>query len=179
MTEKEWRQWIRSRVRAAAPLLWVLEGRLACSPRPLRYHSDFGGRLLLLPSGAAGTLSNWLLSVQQQGIRTIVCLATPGEIKRYAAVIGPHRDLIALYRFRGFVVHHHPIEDPVHASVEARPRILEQLEQIKPIVLEEYHQRAGSLLIHCSGGMDRASPVTAFIAAKEDVEQPDSQDLEH
>jgi hypothetical protein len=41
----QWRQWIRSRVRRAAPLLWVLEGKLACSARPHRYDIQFGGRI--------------------------------------------------------------------------------------------------------------------------------------
>jgi len=35
------------------------------------------------------------------------------------------------------------------------------------VVYDEYGSRTGALLIHCSGGMDRSSPVAAFIAAKE------------
>lgn len=165
MVEKEWRQWIRDKVRGSSPVLWVLDGKLACSPRPLRYHPQFGGRVSLIPAEATGALSEWLQSVRQEGIGTIACLATPGELKRYAAVVGPDADLISFYRSRGIVVHHHAVEDPAHAPLEARSGILEQLEQLKPVVLDEYRQRVGAFLLHCSGGMDRSAPIAAFVAA--------------
>ena len=154
-------------MRRAIPVLWVLEGCLACSPRPLRYHNRFGGRIPSLPPAANAALMQWLASVRELGVRTIVCLATDGELKRYSPAVGGASDLLALYRAAGFVVHHHAVEDPAHASAEARPGILAQLERVKPMVYDEYRSRTGALLIHCSGGMDRASPVAAFIAAKE------------
>jgi hypothetical protein len=49
MSEKDWTRWIRERVQGAAPVLWVLEKSLACSPRPLRYDERFGGRIPSLP----------------------------------------------------------------------------------------------------------------------------------
>jgi len=110
---------------------------------------------------------HWLTSVRDLGIGTIVCLATPGELKRYVPAVDTATDLLALYRRTGFVVHNHAVQDPAHAPADTRVRILEQLEQLKPVVYDEYLSRTGALLIHCSGGMDRASPVAAFIAAKE------------
>ncbi len=169
MSEKEWRQWIRSKVQGAAPLLWVLNRRLACSSRPLRYHARFGGRLLFFPPEAADALSEWLEAVRQEGIGTITCLATHGELKRYATLTGPDEGLVSFYRHRGFRVHHHPIEDPRHAPREARAGILEQLERLKPVVFDEFQHRSGALLLHCSGGMDRSAPVAAFIAAREET----------
>jgi hypothetical protein len=74
-----WRTWIRNNVRAANPLLWVVENRLACAPRPLRYDRTFGGRIPLLPPEAAPALREWLESLKAQGIGTIVVLATPPE----------------------------------------------------------------------------------------------------
>lgn len=179
MTEKEWRQWIRDKVRGSTPFLWVLDGELACSPRPLRYHPhpQFGGRVPLIPAEAAGALSDWIQSILREGIGTITCLATPGELKRYTAVVGPNADLMSFYRSRRIVVHHHPVEDPAHAPLEARSGILEQLEQLKPVVLDEYRQRVGALLVHCSGGMDRAAPIAAFVAAKETTRRGNEREV--
>ena len=122
MSEVGWRKWIRNNVRVANPFLWVLEGRLACAPRPLHYHPQFGGRVPSLPPDAAGALTNWLLAIRDAGVGTITCPATLGEIRRYAALVGSHGDLLVLYRSTGFVVHHHPIEYPAHASVRGSGR---------------------------------------------------------
>jgi Cyclin-dependent kinase inhibitor 3 (CDKN3) len=166
MSESEWQSWIRKNVQAANPLLWVVEKSLACAPRPLRYHPKFGGReVRLLPTEAASALSAWLESIKEQGIGTIACLATPGEMKRYSLVVSPHPDLLSLYKSSGFVVHAHPVEDPAHAGASARKGILEQLESLKPAILSEYRNRTGAMLIHCSGGMDRTAPIAAFVAS--------------
>jgi hypothetical protein len=167
MGEKEWRRWIRERVQRASPLLWVLEQNLACSPRPLRYHPQFGGRAPCLPPEAYEALKEWISSVRENGIRTVVVLATDGELRRYLPAIGKATDLLALYRSAGFVVHHHGVEDPAHASPEAAPRLLEQIARLKSIIYDEYLSGPRALLIHCSGGMDRASPIAASIAARE------------
>lgn len=166
MSETEWRSWIRKNVQAATSLLWVIEKALACAPRPLRYHAKFGGRVPLIPSEAASALSEWLDSLKSRGIGTIVCLATPGEMKRYSLVVSPQPDLLSLYRSSGFAVYPHPIEDPVHASASERAGILEQIEALKPTILSEYRGRSGAMLIHCSGGMDRSAPIAAFVASQ-------------
>ncbi len=164
MSETELQRWIRKNVQAANPLLWVVEKSLACSPRPLRYHPEFGGRSRLIPLEAAPALSRWLDSVKGQGIGTIVCLATAGEMKRYSLVVQPHSDLLSLYKSSGLVVYTHPVEDPAHAADSDRMGILEQLEALKPTILGEYCGRIGAMLIHCSGGMDRTAPIAAFVA---------------
>jgi hypothetical protein len=164
MKESEWRTWIRSKVQAASPLLWIIETNLACSPRPLRYHATFGGRRPLIPLEAAPILREWVDSVRDCGMGTIVVLATAGEIRRYSSVALPNPDLLALYRSVGFVVHHHPVEDPAHSPASAKAGIMEQMELIKPMILEEYQARTGGMLIHCSGGMDRTAPVAAYVA---------------
>jgi hypothetical protein len=170
MSESELRSWIRKNVQAANPLLWIVENGLACAARPLRYHPKFGGReVRLLPSEAAPALSAWLASIKEQGVGTIVCLATLGEMKRYSLVVSPHSDLLSLYKFSGFIVHTHPVEDPAHAEPSARKGILEQLEALKPSVLSEYCGRTGAMLIHCSGGMDRTAPIAAFVASHSSV----------
>lgn len=166
MNEENWRAWIRKNVRAAYPVFWVLDGSLACAPRPLRYHPTFGGRVPLMAAEAAPALREWLESVKRDGIRTIVVLATPGEMKRYSSVVSPEPDLLSLYRSFGLRVHAHPIEDPAHARVSARVGILRQMEALKPVVFVEYEKRAGGMLISCSGGMDRSAPIAAFVANK-------------
>jgi len=166
MSEKEWQKWIRQNVRVANPLLWVIEKSLACAPRPLRYHAEFGGRLHpMIPSEAASALFEWLASLKGSGIGTIVCLATAGEMRRYSLVVSPQPDLLSLYRSRGFVVHYHPVEDPRHAAASEKAGMLEQMEALKPAILSEYRGRTGAMLIHCSGGVDRTAPIAAFVAS--------------
>ncbi len=166
MSETEWRSWVREKVRAANPFLWVIENNLACAPRPLRYHAEFGGRVPAIPSEAALALSEWLDLLKGRGVGTIVCLATAGELKRYSLVVSPWADLLSLYRSSGFVVHHHPVVDPAHAAASKRGGILEQMQALKPQILSEYQRRTGAMLIHCSGGMDRAAPIAAFVATQ-------------
>lgn len=166
MSEENWRAWIRRNVRAADPLLWVLERSLACAPRPLRYHPTFGGRVALIAPDAAPVLREWLEGLRICGIGTIVALATPGEMKRYAAAVAPESDLLSLYRSLGFLVHHHPIEDPAHAPASARGGILQQMEALRPVVFAEYQKCVGGMLISCSGGMDRSAPIAAYVANK-------------
>src|SRR5438270_4640315 len=128
MTETEWRSWIRKNVQAANPLLWVIEKSLACAPRPLRYHTEFGGRVPSIPSEGAPALAAWLAALKDQGIGTIVCLATTGELKRYALAVSPHPDLLSLSRSSGIVLHPHPVEDPAHAAAHERAGILKKME---------------------------------------------------
>jgi hypothetical protein len=87
-------------------------------------------------------------------------------MKRYASVVSPHADLLSLYRASGFVVHSHPVEDPAHVAAGEKTGILQQIEDLKPVVLSEYRNRTGAMLIHCSGGMDRTSPIAAFVASE-------------
>lgn len=162
--ETTWRSWIRSHIQRAHPLLWVIENSLACAPRPLRYHTEFGGRVPSLPPDAAPALHAWLDALNDHGVGTIVVLATRGELRRYAAVTAPAADLLRVYESRGFRVHHHPVEDPAHAAASARAGIRDQIEALKPVILTEYVTRAGAMLIHCSGGMDRTAPIAAFVA---------------
>src|SRR5215471_19313769 len=98
LNEKDWRAWIRNNVRAANPLLWIIDKSLACTPRPLRYHSEFGGRVPTIPAIANEPLRQWLESLKALGIGTIVVLATPEEMERYSSVVAPQRDLLSLYR---------------------------------------------------------------------------------
>ena len=164
MTEADFRKSIREHIQTAQPALWVVESKLACSPRPLRYHPSFGGRIPSVPAVARPALVAWLDALKSVGIGTIVVLATPGEIKRYASVVAPNSDLVSFYQSQGFVVHHHPIEDPAHAPIAAQAGILNQLQDLKPVILHEFTARVGAMLVHCSGGMDRTSPIGAYIA---------------
>jgi hypothetical protein len=164
MDETAWRTWIRSNIQRADPLLWVIERSLACAPRPLRYHAEFGGRVATLPADAAPALHAWLHALNDHRVGTIVVLATRGELRRYAGVTTPAADLLRLYESRGFQIHHHPVEDPAHAATSARAGIRDQIQALKPVILTEYGARAGAMLIHCSGGMDRTAPIAAFVA---------------
>jgi hypothetical protein len=130
---------------------------------------------MLILGEAAQALHQWLDSLRTIGIGTIVVLATHGEMKRYSSVVTPQPDLLSLYRSLGFLVHHHPVEDPAHAAPSARLGILDQMEKLKPVVLAEYQRRIGAMLIHCSGGMDRSAPIAAFIASRSADQYPTSK----
>jgi hypothetical protein len=167
MTEVEWRKWIRERVQAADPMLWVLASRLACSPRPLRYHPAYKDHRGILPSEAHDELYRWVDRIRWPGIGLIVCLATAAELRRYTAAAAPQPGLLDLYRSQGIEVHHLPVEDPHHASSGAKVGIKAQLELLKPRIHILFRQSGKATLLHCSGGMDRSTPIAAYIAARE------------
>jgi hypothetical protein len=81
MDETAWRTWIRSNIQRADPLLWVIERSLACAPRPLRYHAEFGGRVATLPADAAPALRARGVvpshSLQEHGIDSSVTYLRP------------------------------------------------------------------------------------------------------
>ena len=68
MTETQWRSWIRERVQKGSALRRVLEGSLACSPRPLRYAQEFGGRIQVLPPESGMPLLKWIDAVRELGV---------------------------------------------------------------------------------------------------------------
>jgi protein tyrosine phosphatase len=87
-------------------------------------------------------------------------------MQRYALVVSQQPDLFTMYRPHGFVVHSHRVEDPRYVVAAQKQGILEQMERLKPTILGEYKSRTVAMLIHCSGGVDRTTPITAFVASQ-------------
>jgi hypothetical protein len=160
---------LRSRIKLgdeSSLFIWVLPELLACCQRPLRDHPKFGGRGLPLPSGAASALLAWIDRVRNAGIRSIMTLMHPKELKYYEPM-GLHSEgLLGLYRSAGFQVEHIPWADPAHAATAwDRAVLMEQLDRVRNDSLAAFLKLPKPVLLHCSAAIDRSPPVIAYIVA--------------
>lgn len=146
-------------------LLWLQEGTLACSQRPLRDHPQFNTprpgrspRPMPLPKSARPLVVDWVNRVKSHGIRSIVSLLEEGQHERYyvSGGLNLHPDgLYGYYLAQGFEFCTIPLTDyktPSMAEMEA--------------VLAAFDRMPKPVLLHCSAGIDRTSPVAAFIVSK-------------
>lgn len=144
-------------------LVWVIPRQLACAHRPLRYHQKFGGSGLDLPANATLLVLNWAERIRGMGIRSIISLMHPKELRHYDALdLGSH-DLLDFYRRQGFEVCHIPWEDPAHRPATVRVSYCEELSRIRFEALRAFDDLPKPVLLHCSAGQDRSAPVAAYI----------------
>ena len=140
-------------------LIWLLDGSLACSQRPLRDHPDYGG-YDPLPPEAKPLVVNWVERVKSLGIQSIVSLLVEEQHQEYCVQgrLDLHPEgLFGYYRSQGFDFCHIPLTDYQTPSESDMERVLEALDRMpKPV------------LVHCSAGIDRTSPVAAYIVSKRD-----------
>jgi protein-tyrosine phosphatase len=101
--------------------------------------------------------------MRRAGIRGIISLMHPKELRHYAHLTLNAPDLIAFYRESGFEVKHIPWEDPAHRSCAERNSFGEELARVRVEALEAFDSLPGPVLLHCSAGIDRSSPVAAYI----------------
>jgi len=144
-------------------LVWVIPNTLACAHRPLRHHPQFGGSGRDLPPEATPEIQRWVDRVKTAGIRSIVSLMHPKELRHYARLDLGAEDLIAFYLKSGFKVRHIPWEDPAHRSPSGRFSFQEELARIRTEALCAFDELPKPVLLHCSAGIDRSSPVAAYI----------------
>jgi hypothetical protein len=144
-------------------VVWVIPGALACAHRPLRYHPKFGGSRRDLPAEATDAVVNWVDQISGAGFRSIICLMHPKEVGHYAALRLGATDLITYYGLRGFRVCHKPWDDPAHRPPGEHASFKEELGRIQVESLECFDRLPKPVLLHCSAGIDRSSPVAAFI----------------
>lgn len=168
-------QRIRSQISAGNEselLLWVLPGRLACSQRPLRDDQRFGGRGRQLPPEARSAVMRWVRRVvQEDGIRSIICLMHSKELRYYDDLELDPDGLLGFYERSGILVRHLPWADPAHArGTQERLRLLGQVEQIKTKALAAFRELPEPVLVQCSAGIDRTAPVAAYILNSVDPE---------
>lgn len=150
-------------------LVWVIPETLACAHRPLRHHPQFGGSRRDLPQAAAPAVLDWVRRIKSYGIGGIISLMHPKELRHYEQLNLGTANLIELYRKEGFYVKHLPWDDPAHrSSAFGRISFADELERVRVEALRAFDDLPKPVLLHCSAGIDRSSPVAAFIFVRRD-----------
>lgn len=144
-------------------VVWVIPATLACAHRPLRHHHRFGGSRRDLPPEATDAVVRWVDKIIGAGFRSIICLMHPKEVAHYSGLNLDARDLIDYYRKRGLQICHKPWDDPAHRPPKERGSFEEELKRIQAESLQCFDMLPKPVLLHCSAGIDRSSPVAAFI----------------
>ena len=141
-------------------VVWLLDGQLACSQRPLRDHPDFGCRRPLPPE-ACPLVVSWVKQVKSLGIKSIVSLLEERQHEKYYIRGGLElhaEGLYGYYRSQGFEFCDIPMTDYRKPSEPDMEKVLKAFDQMpRPI------------LLHCSASIDRTSPVAAFIVSKREI----------
>jgi hypothetical protein len=155
---------LRSRLRARPdgdPLIWPIPGELACSQRPLRDHPEYQ-ESNPLPVQSFPLINNWIRRVRDSGIRSIMCLLTPHPVAtiRWLARSWPPRS-VSRRRLYGS---HLPVFDEVHP--EDTNGCLALGEPLFAQAYEAFKELPKPVLLHCSAGIDRSSPVAAQIVVR-------------
>ncbi len=115
--------------------------------------------------GEEKNLSKWVRRIKDEfGVQSIIHLISPKEIRHYVQLDLGAEDLIDLYR-KNFEVRHIPWEDPAAqpARSSETSRFKEELARIKVDALRAFDELPKPVLLHCSAGIDRSSPVAAHI----------------
>jgi len=144
-------------------LVWVLPEKLACAHRPLRHHPQFGGSGKDLPPHASPEVRKWIDRIGTAGSRSIIVLMDPKALRHYVVLALGSQDLIDLYRKSGFQVLHIPWEDPAHRPASSGYSFQRELTRIRAEALQAFDELPKPVLLHCSAGIDRSSPVAAYI----------------
>lgn len=154
---------IRGQIRAGDDSelwVWVIPGRLACSQRPLRYHPDFDkpGRPPLPPQ-ARPIVVQWVDRVVAAGFQAIISLLEIKQLERHYVRGGLNlhpKGLLGYYESRGLQVKSIPCTDYNRPSKDKMAEALSAFRIMRK-----------PALLHCSAGIDRSTPVAAFIEACE------------
>ncbi len=138
---------------------WVIPEQLACAQRPLRDVPPYGGRNPI-PPAARPLVERWVDRVKGAGFRSIISLLEDAQLDRFyvRGGLGLHPNgLLGYYRARGFSAESIPCTDYEPPSVEKMNRALFAFRALpKPV------------LLHCSAGIDRTTPVAAYIVAHDE-----------
>ncbi len=146
-------------------LHWVISDRLACAYRPLRYHPLYGGSGKNLTLSATKLVIDWVTRVQNDGVKSIISLMHDRDLHYYEALNLGVVNLIEYYKQQGFQVSHIPWEDPHHKKShpsEKRKTFL----RVREEALKAYDVLIEPVMVQCSAGIDRSSPVAAYIYVK-------------
>jgi hypothetical protein len=169
-------------------LVWVIADELACAPRPLRFHPQFGKEVLErnelygrpdLPPEAAPEVFKWIERMKiGYDIHSIISLMHPSELRRYRQLDLGADDLIDLYRksFGVDRVRQIPWNDPAQRSLD-NWTYQKELARVREEALSAFDQLRNyrPILLHCSAGVQRSAPVAAYIWAKRSATQTSTQ----
>lgn len=99
------------------------------------------------------------------GDSSIICLLGPAELAHYASPASElgAAGLIALYEAKGFEVRSFPWEDPKYRVGQGGRPYDDQLREASEKCLRAFDELPKPVLLHCSSGIQRSSPVAAFI----------------
>lgn len=154
----------------SCPFIVVIPEKLMCSYRPLRRHHDpdFSGPQRNLPGEAAPAVLDWTQKISAAGIQAIICLMGPKELAHYTTICSKlgATDLLGLYERCGFTVRHIPWEDPAYRANQGGRSYEDQLLEVREKSLHAFDDLQKPVLLHCSSGIQRSSPVAAFIYAQ-------------
>jgi|ERR1017187_1239480 signal transduction histidine kinase len=147
-------------------LHWVIPRSLACAHRPLRHHPVYGGSGNNLGPAAAILVHQWAKDIRESGIKSVIPLMHDRDLRCYASLDLGATNLLEFYKEQGFDVFHVPWEDPHHKkSTPSEKRIT--LLRVRQEALAAYEKLAKPVVVQCSAGIDRSSPVAAFIYVME------------
>lgn len=94
----------------------VIDRKLACAARLLRYHHIYGGNGKTLPVETRPELDQWIGRVKNEGIASRICFVNEKELDHYNQLLPARMTLIDYYKSVGFQVHHVPWSDPAHSG---------------------------------------------------------------
>lgn len=100
-------------------------------------------------------VENWIVAAKMVGIRTIICLLTDDQLRYYCHL---PKGLLETYQDAGFKVIHRPVTDPFY-----NPNGWIELENILPIIYNDFLVAEKPVLVHCSAGVDRSPKAAQFI----------------
>jgi protein-tyrosine phosphatase len=85
------------------------------------------------------------------------------ELQHYARLDLGAVNLLGLYERVGFKVKHIEWDDPAHRPDLKRATYAEELARARVEALEAFDKLDKPILLHCSAGIDRSSPVAAYV----------------
>jgi len=144
---------------------WVTPGQLACAHRPLRHHPQFGGSGRNLSASAADLVKDWVEEIIVTGIKSVISLMHDRDLNYYSLLNLGEGNLLDFYSQSGLLLAHLPWEDPHHKKTKELQKI-EKLLSIRTEALLAYQKLPKPVLVQCSAGIDRSSPVAAYIWSK-------------